>query len=296
MRTAVFMTMAAAALALAGCSNGENEEIDNWNGEIRLGSGLIVQQARSNNGDVPDKQIAEGQTVKVFVTKKSSDTGTAYSGYTQEMTADGSGGLTGGTSMFYPESGEGVNIRAYHPADAGTTFTVKTDQSGNDDKDYFASDLLYSASQDYARQKEAHSLSFNHQLCKLTYGLTQGDGTPSLTNAKVQWLNVATACSFDTSTGVVSATADGSKAISSVTPHSTYGAVVVPQTVTSGTKMLQVTLADGGILTYTPDADQVLDGGNVYNYTITVNLTGLKVTSAITPWTSVSKSGTATME
>ncbi len=60
--------------------------------------------------------------------------------------------------------------------------------------------------------------------------------------------------------------------------------------------MLQVTLADGGILTYTPDADQVLDGGNVYNYTITVNLTELKVTSAITPWTSVSKSGTATME
>ena len=51
-----------------------------------------------------------------------------------------------------------------------------------------------------------------------------------------------------------------------------------------------------GILTYTPDADQVLDGGNVYNYTITVNLTELKVTSAITPWTSVTKSGTAVME
>lgn len=297
MRTALFFTMAAAALLLAGCSDDGNGEVDHWNGELLLCSGLVVQQARSDGTGVPpDTQIAEGQKVKVFVTKTTSGTNSAY-GYTQDMTADGNGGLTGKTDMFYPEnSGEGVNIRAYHPADAGTTFTVQTDQSGNDGKDYFASDLLYSAGKDYTRQKAAHSLSFTHQLCKLTYELTQGDGSPSLTNAKVQWLNVATACSFDASTGVVSETADDSKAIASVTPHSTYGAVVVPQTVTSSTPMLQVTLSTGGVLTYTPDADQKLESGKKYKYTIAVNLTGLTVTSTIDPWTSEKdKSGTATM-
>lgn len=295
MKTILFMAIGAATMMLAGCSNDENESEDNWNGEIRLGSGLVVQQTRAGNGIVPDTQIADGQTVKVFVAKKPSALASTYSGYTQDMTADGNGGLSG-TSMYYPEDGDGVSIRAFHPAGAGTTFTVRADQSGNGGKDYFESDLLYSAAKDYPRQKEVHSLSFDHQLCKLTYELKVGDGSPALDGATVQWLGMTTACNFDTSTGAVSAVTVDSENAQTITPHATYGAVVVPQTVTSGTQMLQVALADGGTLVYTPDEDQVLEGGKVYNYTITVNLTELKASSSVKAWQPVAKTGTAVMD
>ena len=62
MKAKLFMTMAAATMILAGCSNDENEVTDNWNGEIRLTSGVTVQ-TRANSSDVPDKQIANSQTV-----------------------------------------------------------------------------------------------------------------------------------------------------------------------------------------------------------------------------------------
>ena len=67
MKTRLFLTLAAATMILAGCSNDENEEIDNWNGEIRLSSGVTVQQTRTNSDEVPDKQIAENQEVGIFI-------------------------------------------------------------------------------------------------------------------------------------------------------------------------------------------------------------------------------------
>ena len=283
------MTMAAAMMILAGCSNDENEITDNWNGEIRLSSGVTVQQTRANSTNVPDTQIAKDEVVKVMVAKQSSDLHD-YDGYTLDFTADGNGGLSNPTSMYYPTSGMGVNIYAYHPADAMVSFSVQENQSA--DKDYYKSDLLYSKAQDYARRKEAHSLTFVHKLCKVTYTLKSGTGSPDLTDATVKWMNVAKTIGFDAATGVVATPT----ITATITPHATYGAVIVPQTVSSGTKLLQVTLANGGVLYYTPDTEQLFEGGKKYNYDITVNLSGLTVESTITDWTPVGKTGDAEME
>ena len=281
--------MAAAMMILAGCSNDENEITDNWNGEIRLSSGVTVQQTRANSTNVPDTQIAKDEVVKVMVAKQSSDLHD-YDGYTLDFTADGNGGLSNPTSMYYPTSGMGVNIYAYHPADAMVSFSVQENQSA--DKDYYKSDLLYSKAQDYARRKEAHSLTFVHKLCKVTYTLKSGTGSPDLTDATVKWMNVAKTIGFDAATGVVATPT----ITATITPHATYGAVIVPQTVSSGTKLLQVTLANGGVLYYTPDTEQLFEGGKKYNYDITVNLSGLTVESTITDWTPVGKTGDAEME
>lgn len=81
--------MAAAMMILAGCSNDENEITDNWNGEIRLSSGVTVQQTRAN-ANVPDTQIAD-EVVKVVVARQNGDLH-EYAGYTLDFTADGSMG------------------------------------------------------------------------------------------------------------------------------------------------------------------------------------------------------------
>lgn len=287
------MLALAATTMLTACNKDENE-IDNWNGEIRLSSGVTVLQTRANNSDVPDTQIASGQTVQVVVAKHSTDQSSITYGYNQALTAQGDGTFaTPGTPMYYPQSGKGVNIYAYHPADATASFLVQENQSKADGSDYFKSDLLYSAKKDYDRQAAAHSLSFDHKLSKLTYELKAGTGTPDVSGATVQWLNVLKTAPFTAATGVVG-TATGNTV--TITPHATYGAIIVPQTVASGTQLLKVTLKAGGVLYYTPNANQVFAGGSVYKYVITVNLTGLSVESSVTPWTPVGdRTGDATL-
>lgn len=294
MKTKLGWTLVATLLVLTGCSNDENETIDNWNGEIRLVSGVTVQQTRTNSIGVPDTQIAASQQVKVVVAKQDGDA-KDYAGYTLDFIADGEGGLSNTTTMYYPASGMGVSIYAYHPSNAATTenFSVQENQSA--DNDYYQSDLLYSAKKGYSRQKAAHSLRFVHKLCKVEYKLEQGTGTPDLTGATVQWLNVAKTIGFTPETGAVATPADK---VTALTPHATCGAIIVPQTVASGTRLLLVTLANGGKLYYTPDTDQVFETGKKYMYTITVNLSGLSVKSEIEDWESVGdpRIGNAEME
>ncbi|MFK2276812.1 fimbrillin family protein [Bacteroides fragilis] len=104
MRTKAFMMMAAAALAMAGCSNDENEVMDNWNGEIRLTSGLEVQQTetRGITTDLQTTQIAQDNHVGFFINEEVASGETATTTYTPNLdyTADGNGGFSGTTVYF----------------------------------------------------------------------------------------------------------------------------------------------------------------------------------------------------
>lgn len=285
MKNKLFMTIATAATLLSACS----QEDTPWNGELRLSSGVTVQQTRANSADVPDKQIAEGQTVQVIVTEQDNDAG-EYAGYDQALTAQGNGTFTVPTDMFYPESGMGVSIYAYHPATAAASFVVNTAQDV--DENYFNSDLLYSTKANYGRQSAAHSLSFKHKLSKLTFELKRGTGNPVVLGAEVKWTNVCNTAAFDNATGTVSTPSNPT----TITPHATYGTIIVPQTVAAKTALLTVKLTNGGTLTYTPDADQLFEGGKKYHYEITVNLTGLEVTSTIADWAPIAnREGEAVM-
>lgn len=287
------MTLATAALILAGCANDENEEINNWNGEIRLSSGVTVQQTRANNANVPDTQIADGETVKVIVTKTDGDT-SLYPGYTSTLTADGNGGFSG-DPMYYPASGLGANIYAYHPASAGDGGDFLVQENQSQDANYFKSDLLYSGKKDYARQKAAHSLTFEHKLCKLEYVLEKGTGTPSLIGATVKWMNVCKNITFMMSDGTLVASSSAQNA--TIIPNANYGAIIVPQDVPNSTKLLEVTLRDGGVLYYVTKEQQKFESGKRYKYTITVNLTGLEVSSTINDWDPITeRTGVAEME
>ena len=294
-------------MVLAGC-NKDNNESDNWNGEIRLASGVNVLQSRANNANVPDKQIAADELIGVHV--NGVDGETAFTPYANvSAKADGNGLFSAYfTVMYYPQSGNDVKITAYHPYNNGTPdeydFTVAADQSvaGN----YYAADLLYSAEGTYQRSKDAHSLTFTHKLAKVVCVLTHGTGLTDadLNGATVEIITPERAVKFNRKTGDV-VTADVS-ANSDNVKLGQHGAIIAPGTFTKSTKFLKVTLATGGELYYTlpadndpdTDGDQDLElaGGSVYTFNITVNLTGLTVKSTITAWTPVGITGDATMD
>lgn len=289
MKTGLLLTIAVAASICAGCSN-ENDEMDNWNGEILLSSGITVQQTRATFD--PNTQIADAQQIGVYVSKMDDETAT-YPGYANVSAIAGGDGTFSGyaTSMFYPQSGKDVKIKAYHPYNSGTPdaydFVVATDQSVA--ADYYQSDLLYAAEGQYVRAKTPHNLTFMHQLAKVSCTLITGSGGPSVTDATVTIMNVEKAISFNRITGVLSpptipVTADVELGVEN-------GAIIAPQTVAKGSQLLRVTLsaaAGGGEMFYTlPDGvapDLVFAFSSIYHFNITVNLTGLTVSSTINPW------------
>ena len=294
---------AAALLALVACNNEDYTPADDPNTpmEIRMNSGIDIQ-TRANSVDVPDKQIAEGQAVGVFINDAGNrDVVSANLKYN----ANGSGGLTLATdpaqgTPYYPATGNSVKIIAYHPYKDGAAitdnvyeFAVSTDQStgGN----YYASDLLYSENKEYARQKTAHNLAFMHKLSKVECTLTPGSGSPDLTDATVYIVNAKTNITFKPADGTLSDLPNATTAeikLNSAIATGSYIGIIPPQTYAKGSQFLKVVLsavAGGGTFYYTipnggADNDLALAGGNVYKYTITVNRTGLSVTSTIEPW------------
>lgn len=307
------LIFAAALVALVACNNEDYTPMDDPNApmEIRLSSGIDVQ-TRANSAEVPDKQIAERQQVGVFI--NDAGNGDVIS-VNLQYAANGSGQLTltdASQQPYYPATGNGVKMTAYHPYDdraaitgSAYEFAVSTDQSSN--ANYYASDLLYSASSEYARQKTAHSLAFKHKLSKVECTLTPGSGSPDLTGATVSIVGAQTNIFFRPADGTLRSPTNVTTAdikLNSAIAAGSYIGIIPPQTYSKGSQFLKVVLstaAGGGTFYYTipngsADNDLALAGGNVYKYTITVNRTGLSVTSTIEPWgTGGTHSGDAEM-
>ena len=131
-----------AGLALSGCSKEGDMADNNPGSEIRLTSSVQVQ---SRAGTAPDTQIANGEKVAVYVDEAASSATQLYGN--NVLTADGNGGFSGGTAMYFPASGNKVNIYAFHTnatlekdfPTVSIEHSVAADQTGG----YVSSDLLY---------------------------------------------------------------------------------------------------------------------------------------------------------
>ena len=267
------LLFAAAALTVLTACNTDESPIENTENRVPVKlayTNIDAVETRAAQ-DLNQGTFATGESVKVRV----SNTGAGeWSDYT--FTTGSAGAMTpGNPAPYYPAGSQNIDIVAYYPATAGTTFTVADDQTA--DASYKASDLMFASVTNQAKQAEAVNLAFTHKMAKLNVNVTAGQGVSSITS--VSLLNVKPTVSFDQATGAVGAASGEATTIA----ISNQGAAVIPaQTIDGG--LLSI-VTDQGTATYSV-SNKAFAAGNLYTMNITVNLRAVGTTTDITGWIS----------
>lgn len=286
--------------ALASCAKEERMGGTEGAPELRLASGIEVM----TRGDVQSTEIVPGETVHAWVF----DAGNGEALYNAVGLTAQAGGALSGEPMYFPRTGHAVHVRALHgrfaegaPVAPGTAFPkegigfeVAVDQSRGGDA-YVQSDLLYAALNDVARTKSAVGLTFYHMLSKFELEIVRGAGlTDEIVSVTLD--GVAVKGTFTPKEGAAldrqneraaMITADETQVadmqLGTVADAAqTNDAIVVPQSVAG--KTLTFRLAGGGELVYTFPRGKAFESGKRHLYKVTLTLTGLQVTSNISPW------------
>ena len=272
MKTKKLLFAAAALTLLTACSS-DDSPIENNEQRVPVTLAYTTIDATETRAaqNLNEGTFASGENVKVRI----SNTGVGeWTDYT--FTTAAAGAMTAPTpAPYYPAGSQNIDIVAYYPATAGTTFTVATDQTA--DASYKASDLMFASVNNQAKQAEAVNLAFTHKMAKLNVNITAGSGVSSINSLSV--LNVKPSVSFDQATGAVGSASGDATSIA----MSNNGAVVIPaQTIDGG--LLSI-VTDKGTATYSV-ASKEFAAGQLYTINITVNLRAVGTTTEITGWTS----------
>ena len=291
------LTTTTLALAFTACSSDADlqtpDQTTSEPKEIRLFSQVAGPATRAvdNAADLQDTQLANGTKITVKVKENATPTTVDYALAT--YTADGSGGLSlpAGVKQYYPASGNGVNIYAFHPMGVAQTFEVKTDQTT--DANYKASDLMWASLSNItaASTPAQRTLAFDHLLSKIVVTLvnTAGITDDALATATVTLGNdnLVTSGTFTASTGTFTPASSGTGTITLATNAgaATYAAIVVPQTASG--KKINVKIGDQ-TSNYTIST-ATFEAGKRYTYVLTVGISGtLSLLKAeITDWQNV---------
>lgn len=292
----LFFALTVVAVSLVSCQTDE----ENLKKEIRLSTKISLMDVKATFPET-NTQLVEGTEVRIWVDEAAQPVVPLYEN--NVFTADGDGGLYGGNTMYYPTSGNSVNVYALrtnatiaddaYPASA-LTHTVSTDQSALED--FVNSDMMYSNAVGIENSVDIIPLTFYHLLSKvqvalvLNEGLSKGD----IAGLEIGGTKILAECTLDKSVspdaveiipgGETQNIAVGYDISDSFDAPAYNDAVIVPQTLNKGTSFIIVTLLDGTRLAYQLPESTVFAAQTAYQYHIQVKRDGMIVTTSVTDW------------
>lgn len=186
--------------------------------------------------------------------------------------------------IYWKDKKTHIDIYGYYPWGApedveNYAFEVEKDQrreaANGQMGGYEASDFLWGKAADNEPTAAVIRLGFNHKMASVRVTLAEGigfeEGEWAAAQKQVIILNTARKSSINLKTGVVTASDD--IASTGTIPYKDgddYRAIVVPQTVPSGTNLLSVTV-DGESYFLKKSEDMVYNPSKQHNFTMTVN-------------------------
>lgn len=257
----------ALALGMASCSQ-DMETPETQNQEIKLTT-TVQHQTRGTSLTEQLTAIAPGQTVGVTIANATAEH------INRAWTALTDGSLNNNGNPVYYGS-QAVTIYAYQPfdsswseLDADHSFSVKADQSDDSDKGYFNSDLLWGTVSS-TTTSSAVNIPFSHKLSKINVTLTSDQ---DLTGAVISILNTLPSITINTSTGVLGTASGNVKTIKAgvaTAQNYTASAIIVPQTISSGTAFIHV-VHSGREFVYKLSNPHTFTSGYLYNFTLNIS-------------------------
>ena len=220
-------------------------------------------------------------------------------------------GETKAVSAWYCGDGSTATGKA-NASSVPTTWTVQSDQDADNGKGYQQSDFLYAPATDITfADRENASLTFYHQLSKITVHVIRGEQTPdNITgidavtlgndnfklNGKFNSSEISENKHYGTWTNAdtpVTGTITAKKAsqpapLTGKTVLATFHALVIPQPVAAGQQLFALTATNSGytspFIYKTKEEGITWNAGTEYIYEITIKGTALSVTLAEIGW------------
>ena len=270
--TAFFSSM------LTACSNNDEQQADERVPITLSASTLTVTETRANADTTLNKDyLTVGLPVKVSI--RTTGSNADWTDYI--YTASANGEMTAPTTPpYYPLDNTNVDIVAYSPSFASSTFTVLSDQTT--DESYLASDLVYASATNNAKSAAAVPLQFEHKMAKIVVNVTAGSGVSEIRS--VALASIYPQVTFNPSTGAVGYATGTQTPVTIINNNNTaaaYGAAVIPGQTVVGNLLTVVT--DIGTATYSV-ISKTFTAGNVYRLNIRVGRTSIGTTNSITNW------------
>lgn len=284
----------------AGCTNDSAPEDGNSDGRIALQvTGGIHVQTRAH-----DTEWNKNDQIGIYMFAAGSTAVLEGMENIPYQTEAGDGKFApSGTAIYFPINGSRVDFRAWYPyQDVAEKWTADlTDQSSQAALDLMTADAKSNTEPGgttYDKNQPAVRLNFSHRLTKLVLNITggKGVGTDELKGLTVEITKQRKTALYDPDIdeiGFEEASADITLLTAADGKFSE--AILFPddlthKSLTTG-RQLVFTLTTGEVFYWNIPDTKSFNAGEKNIYTISINRTGLEVTSEITDWTAGNGSG-----
>lgn len=268
-----YILLAAVAIALAACNNDDNYIEDPVAAHISATIGQSAVSRASETSWAPGDEIGITMGDRYLNMRYKTESGN---------------GIFSGTAMYFLNKREPVTITAYYPFDgtegsALSSIEADTKAAGQTGQEQPKIDFLYAVKENVTGADPDVRLVFSHQMSQITLTFKNGnDGTDVRKIRSYEIDGLVLSGTFNPATGVCATDTDAPAAtlgidvdgVANGTPLPSL--ILFPQTVAHDSVTLKITDSDNQEFSCKLNfKDDALVSGNNYQWTITVNKTGL---------------------